>query len=53
MFSAFLKSTTGLGQVQLKLNDLKSAMSNFEKVLETQPDSCDCLKVSFAILVFV
>eukprot|EP00250_Pteridium_aquilinum_P010972 c19754_g1_i1 orf=803-4069(-) len=34
----------GLGQVQLKLNDLKSALSNFEKVMEVQPENCECLK---------
>lgn len=37
---------TGLGQVQLKLGDLKSALTNFEKVLEVQPENCDTLKVS-------
>ncbi|KAI4335229.1 hypothetical protein L6164_013895 [Bauhinia variegata] len=35
----------GLGQVQLKLGDLKSALSNFEKVLEVYPDNCETLKV--------
>lgn len=37
---------TGLGQVQLKMGDLRSALSNFEKVLEVYPDNCDALKVS-------
>ena len=37
---------TGLGQVQLKLGDFKSALSNFEKVLEVYPDNCETLKVS-------
>ncbi|PQQ04647.1 protein CTR9 homolog isoform X1 [Prunus yedoensis var. nudiflora] len=35
----------GLGQVQLKMGDLRSALSNFEKVLEVYPDNCDALKV--------
>ncbi|KAM6583619.1 hypothetical protein CsatB_010621 [Cannabis sativa] len=35
----------GLGQVQLKLGDFKSALSNFEKVLEVYPDNCETLKV--------
>lgn len=34
----------GLGQVQLKLGDLKSALTNFEKVLEVHPDNCETLK---------
>ncbi|CAI9100700.1 OLC1v1037856C1 [Oldenlandia corymbosa var. corymbosa] len=34
----------GLGQVQLKLGDLKSALTNFEKILEVHPDNCDTLK---------
>ncbi|XP_071911195.1 protein CTR9 homolog [Coffea arabica] len=34
----------GLGQVQLKLGDLKSALANFEKVLEVYPDNCEALK---------
>ncbi|XP_078429953.1 binding protein [Wolffia australiana] len=34
----------GLGQVQLKLGDLKSALSSFEKVLEVHPENCECLK---------
>ncbi|KAH7315078.1 hypothetical protein KP509_21G032900 [Ceratopteris richardii] len=40
----FILPFFGLGQVQLKLNDLKSALSNFEKVMEVQPDNCECLK---------
>ncbi|KAM7513045.1 hypothetical protein LguiB_011920 [Lonicera macranthoides] len=35
----------GLGQVQLKLGDLRSSLSNFEKVLEVYPENCDTLKV--------
>lgn len=34
----------GLGQVQLKLNELKSALSNFDKVMDVQPENCECLK---------
>ncbi|XP_028786901.1 protein CTR9 homolog isoform X1 [Neltuma alba] len=34
----------GLGQVQLKLGDFRSALSNFEKVLEVYPDNCETLK---------
>ncbi|XP_051148255.1 protein CTR9 homolog [Andrographis paniculata] len=34
----------GLGQVQQKLGDLKISMSNFEKVLEVQPENCETLK---------
>uniref|UniRef100_A0A2P2LK54 Protein CTR9 homolog n=1 Tax=Rhizophora mucronata TaxID=61149 RepID=A0A2P2LK54_RHIMU len=35
----------GLGQVQLKLGEIKNALSNFEKVLEVYPDSSETLKV--------
>lgn len=35
----------GLGQVQLKLGEIKNALSNFEKVLEVYPDNCETLKV--------
>ncbi|PNX79420.1 RNA polymerase-associated protein CTR9, partial [Trifolium pratense] len=35
----------GLGQVQIKLGDFRSALSNFEKVLEVYPDNCETLKV--------
>ncbi|GMN53019.1 hypothetical protein TIFTF001_022163 [Ficus carica] len=35
----------GLGQVQLKLGDLKSALANFEKVLEVYPDNSETLKL--------
>ncbi|PIN08926.1 TPR-containing nuclear phosphoprotein that regulates K(+) uptake [Handroanthus impetiginosus] len=34
----------GLGQVQVKLGDLRSALTNFEKVLEVQPENCETLK---------
>ncbi|KAI3443570.1 hypothetical protein Pfo_000235 [Paulownia fortunei] len=34
----------GLAQVQLKLGDLRSASTNFEKVLEVQPKNCETLK---------
>ncbi|KAK8913860.1 hypothetical protein KSP39_PZI024157 [Platanthera zijinensis] len=34
----------GLGQVQLKLGDLKNAHLNFEKVLEVYPENCETLK---------
>ncbi|KAF3508971.1 hypothetical protein F2Q69_00004374, partial [Brassica cretica] len=34
----------GLGQVQLKLGELKGSASNFEKVLEVYPDNCETLK---------
>ncbi|GKV17906.1 hypothetical protein SLEP1_g28360 [Rubroshorea leprosula] len=34
----------GLGQVKLKSGDFKSALSNFEKVLEVYPDNCETLK---------
>ncbi|KAK9705538.1 hypothetical protein RND81_07G064600 [Saponaria officinalis] len=34
----------GLGQVQLKLGDYRSALANFEKVLEVYPDNCETLK---------
>lgn len=34
----------GLGQVQLKLGDFRSAQSNFEKVLEVYQDNCETLK---------
>ncbi|KAH9801930.1 protein CTR9-like [Citrus sinensis] len=34
----------GLGQVQLKLGDFRSALTNFEKVLEIYPDNCETLK---------
>ncbi|KAL9314628.1 hypothetical protein ACSQ67_020080 [Phaseolus vulgaris] len=36
----------GLGQVQVKLGDFKSALSNFEKVLEVYPDNCETLKLA-------
>ncbi|RVX05414.1 Protein CTR9-like [Vitis vinifera] len=34
----------GLGQVQLKLGDFRSSLSNFEKVLEVYPENCEALK---------
>ncbi|KFK39891.1 rna polymerase-associated protein ctr9 [Arabis alpina] len=34
----------GLGQVQLKLGELKGSVVNFEKVLEVYPDNCETLK---------
>ncbi|KAL8159069.1 hypothetical protein V2J09_000606 [Rumex salicifolius] len=34
----------GLGQVQLKLGDYRSALMNFEKVLEVYPENCESLK---------
>ncbi|KAG0490123.1 hypothetical protein HPP92_006986 [Vanilla planifolia] len=34
----------GLGQVQLKLGDFRNALSNFEKVMEVYPESCETLK---------
>ncbi|XP_061352499.1 protein CTR9 homolog isoform X1 [Gastrolobium bilobum] len=34
----------GLGQVQIKLGDFRSALSNFEKVLDVYPDNCEALK---------
>lgn len=32
--------------MQLKLGDFRSSLSNFEKVLEVQPENSDALKVS-------
>ncbi|XWS26610.1 hypothetical protein CRYUN_Cryun26dG0045500 [Craigia yunnanensis] len=34
----------GLGQVKFKSGDFRSALSNFEKVLEVYPDNCETLK---------
>ncbi|KAF3326627.1 RNA polymerase-associated protein CTR9 [Carex littledalei] len=34
----------GLGQIQLKLKDLKSSLSSFEKVLEVYPENVESLK---------
>lgn len=45
----FLMLFPGLGQVQIKLGDFRSALSNFEKVLEVYPDNCETLKVSAKI----
>ncbi|GAU27975.1 hypothetical protein TSUD_373700 [Trifolium subterraneum] len=41
----------GLGQVQIKLGDFRSALSNFEKVLEVYPDNCETLKALAYIYV--
>lgn len=46
LFIYFQMLPPGLGQVQLKLGDFRSALSNFEKVLEVYPDNCETLKVS-------
>ncbi|KAJ6698970.1 RNA polymerase-ASSOCIATED PROTEIN CTR9 [Salix purpurea] len=43
--SEFVFPYYGLGQVQLKLGEIKNALSNFEKVLEVYPDNCETLKV--------
>lgn len=45
-FPSYFLISIGLGQVQLKLGDLRSSLSNFEKVLEVYPDNCETLKVS-------
>ncbi|KAL8119913.1 hypothetical protein AgCh_017146 [Apium graveolens] len=34
----------GLAQVQLHLGDLRSSLSNYEKVLEVAPENCETLK---------
>uniref|UniRef100_A0A7N0ZW54 Uncharacterized protein n=1 Tax=Kalanchoe fedtschenkoi TaxID=63787 RepID=A0A7N0ZW54_KALFE len=36
---------SSLGQVQLKLGDYRSSLSNFEKVLEVHPENSETLKV--------
>lgn len=41
----------GLGQVQLKLGDLRSSLANFEKVLEVHPESCEAVKALAHIYV--
>ena len=46
----FIYFVSGLGQVQLKLGDFRSSLSNFEKVLEVYPENCEALKVSIAEL---
>lgn len=38
--------STGLGQTQLKLKDLKNSLSSFEKVLQVYPENVESLKVS-------
>ncbi|KAK6944759.1 Tetratricopeptide repeat [Dillenia turbinata] len=40
----FVLAYYGLGQVQLKLGDFRSSLSNFEKVLEIHPENCETLK---------
>ncbi|XP_059634757.1 protein CTR9 homolog [Cornus florida] len=40
----FILPYYGLGQVQLKLGDFRSSLSNFEKVLEVYPENCETLK---------
>lgn len=48
-------AVAGLGQVQLKLGELKGSVVNFEKVLEVYPDNCETLKVkslqAFSLLI--
>lgn len=44
-FIFLFADVAGLGQVQLKLGELKGSVSNFEKVLEVYPDNCETLKV--------
>lgn len=41
----FILPYYGLGQVQLQLGDFRSSLSNFEKVLEVQPENSEALKV--------
>ncbi|KAK4368595.1 hypothetical protein RND71_012387 [Anisodus tanguticus] len=41
----------GLGQVQLKLGDLRSSLANFEKVLEVYPESCETVQALAHIYV--
>ncbi|XP_055824765.1 protein CTR9 homolog [Solanum dulcamara] len=41
----------GLGQVQLKLGDLRSSLANFEKVLEVHPESSEAVKALAHIYV--
>ncbi|XP_065849180.1 protein CTR9 homolog [Euphorbia lathyris] len=49
--SEFVFPYYGLGQVQLKLGEIKNALSNFEKVLEVYPDNCETLQVLAHIYV--
>ncbi|KAI4376503.1 hypothetical protein MLD38_014256 [Melastoma candidum] len=42
---AFIFPYYGLGQVQMKLGDYRSALLNFEKVLEVYPDNSETLTV--------
>ena len=46
----FILSYYGLGQVHLKLGDWKSALANFEKVVDIHPDNCETLKAIGHIL---
>ncbi|KAK1365184.1 TPR-containing nuclear phosphoprotein that regulates K(+) uptake [Heracleum sosnowskyi] len=41
----------GLAQVQLHLGDLRSSLSNYEKVLEVAPENCETLKAVGHIFV--
>lgn len=41
-----------MGQVQLKLGDLRSSLANFEKVLEVHPESCEAVKVSWYLIQY-
>lgn len=41
----------GLAQVQLHLGDLRSSLSNYEKVLEVAPENCETLKAVGFIFV--
>ncbi|BBN12945.1 RNA polymerase-associated protein CTR9 [Marchantia polymorpha subsp. ruderalis] len=40
----FILPYYGLGQVHLKLGDLRTSLSHFEKVLEIHPDNCETVK---------
>ncbi|KAL2945182.1 Protein CTR9-like protein [Bienertia sinuspersici] len=42
----------GLGQVQLKLGDYRSALANFEKVLEVYPENCETLKALETFMLY-
>ncbi|CAM6088195.1 unnamed protein product [Calypogeia fissa] len=41
----------GLGQVHFKLGELKTALANFEKVLEVHPENCETIKAMGQIYV--
>lgn len=47
----FILPYYGLGQVHLKLGDWKTALANFEKVLDAHPDNCETLKAMGHIFV--